>query len=242
MKIKTLSKIMLLTTTIIGFVACDRYCLEGNGKIKSEYRVVSEFTGVENNTSFDVKITNDTVFSIRVDADENLLESINTSVRDGNLIIEGENGQCIDSYSGALIDIRMPELEMAELNGSGSMDVFNFDCSSLVVKNTGSGDMEIRSLSVNELTVILSGSGDIFLDGTAAEVHYSLSGSGDIEGFDLKVDDCFVKNSGSGDVICFVYNHLDIDLTGSGDVVYAGPSTLIVDKKNSGSGDIYERD
>jgi hypothetical protein len=238
----TLSKILLFTLLLIAMVACDQYCMEGNGTVKSENRVVSEFTAVENNTSFDVRITYDTVFSIRVDADENLLESINTYVRDGNLIIESNNDRCLNSSSSVLINIHMPEIERIELNGSGSMDAINFNCSSLAIKNGGSGDIEVRTLNTNQLTVISSGSGDVLMDGACLEAHYSLSGSGDINGFDMKTDDCVVKNSGSGDVFCLVYNNLKVDLTGSGDVVYSGPSTLAIDENNSGSGDIYKRD
>lgn len=227
---------------VIGLNGCDRYCMEGNGKIKSEYRVVSDFNSIENSTSFDVKITYDTITSIRVDADENLLESINTSVRNGNLIIDSDNDQCVKSYSSVLINVRMPQLERIELNGSGSLDAYNFNCSDLIIKNTGSGDIDIRELSTNKITMILTGSGDLYLDGMATEADYSVSGSGDINGFDLKAENATIKSSGSGDVSCYVYNHLGVTLSGSGDVVYAGPSTLIVDKEVSGSGDIYKRD
>jgi hypothetical protein len=241
-KMKTLSNFLIATLMVFGLNACDRYCIEGSGKIESEYRVVSDFSSVENNTSFDVKITYDTITSIRVDADENLIDLIKTSVRDGNLIIDSDNDQCVKSYRNVLINIHIPLLEKIELNGSGSVDIYSFNCSNFVVKNTGSGDIDIRELTTNDLTLVLSGSGDVYMDGTAQEANYSVSGSGDINGFDMKVENATVKNSGSGDISCYVNNNLDVKLSGSGDVVYAGPSTLVINKEDSGSGDIYKRD
>jgi hypothetical protein len=240
--IKSLSILICSAIMAFGLISCDRYCMEGNGRIESEYRVVSDFNAIENSTSFDVKISYDTTTSIRVDADENLLEYINTTVRDGRLVIESDNGQCVKSYSSALINIKMPELQRVELYGSGSMDIYSFNCSNITIKNTGSGDIEVREMLAGKISAILSGSGDIYLDGNADEVNYSVSGSGDINAFDMEAKDGIVKNSGSGDVSCHVTNTLDVTLTGSGDVVYSGPSTLDVTKEDSGSGDIYQRD
>jgi hypothetical protein len=241
-ELKTLSNLLVAIIMVIGLNACDRYCMEGNGKIESEHRVVTDFSSIENNTGFDIKVTYDSVTSIRVDADENLMDLINTSVRNGKLIVDSDDGQCVQSYSSVLINIHTPELERIELNGSGSFDVYSFNCPDLTIRNTGSGDIEIRNLITEDITAILSGSGDVYLDGTGIEARYSVSGSGDINGFDMKVSNATVKNSGSGDVSCFVYDNLDVTLSGSGDVIYAGPSTLLIVQDDSGSGDIYERD
>lgn len=239
--VRSLSVLISSAILAFGFTSCDRYCMEGNGKIESEYRVVADFNSIENNTSFDIKISYNANTEIRVDADENLLEYINTTVRDGKLVIDSDNDQCIKSYGSVLVNIQIPELEGVELNGSGSIDIYSFNCTNFTVRNTGSGDIEIRELSADKVNTALTGSGDVYLDGTAGETSFSVSGSGDINGFDLKVTDAIAKNSGSGDIFCYATNTLDATLTGSGDIVYTGPTTLTVTKKDSGSGDVYER-
>lgn len=236
-------QVILIASSLFIIGACENKCIEGNGNIKSEYRVVSEFDAIENTTSFDVKISSDSSYSIRVEADENLLEYVTTTVRDGVLIIgrANEHDYCVRSSSGVYIEIYAPSLEKVELTGSGSIDANGYTCSELLVRNTGSGDIDVRSLITNNLSAIITGSGDIYIDGAASEAKYTLSGSGDINAFSLKSNNCKVASSGSGDVNCNAYYQLEIVLSGSGDVEYSGPATLEPVIHDSGSGSVYKR-
>jgi len=234
-------QVILIVASLFIFGACENKCIEGNGDIESEYRVVSEFNAIENTTSFDVRITNDSTYSMRVEADENLLEYVTTTVRDGVLIIGRDNDYCVRSSSAVYIEIYAPRLEKAELTGSGSIDANGYNCSEFLVRNSGSGDINIRGLIADKLSAVITGSGDIYLDGAASEAKYTLSGSGDINAFSLKSNNCKVASSGSGDVNCHAYFQLEITLSGSGDVEYSGPTTLEPVINNSGSGSVYKR-
>jgi hypothetical protein len=233
---------LLIAIIAIGITACNNWfnCLNGNGKLRSEYRVVAEFYGVENKTPYSVKITHDTVYSVRVDADENLLEKVNTSVRGDNLVIEIDNDPCINPDKDILVDIHMPGLNNIELTGSGSIDSYDLQSSLLDVTNTGSGDIEIRNLTADDINFVVTGAGSISAYGKVAKANYLLSGAGQINANELEAGKCYVTNSGSGDIFCHVLTELTITLTGSGDVIYSGSPALT--KTDTGSGEIRKRD
>jgi hypothetical protein len=65
MKNTCFAYILLMTIIVISLSSCENGCLNGNDKLRSEYRVVAEFYGVENKTEYDVKITFDTIYSMR---------------------------------------------------------------------------------------------------------------------------------------------------------------------------------
>jgi hypothetical protein len=191
-------------------------------------------------TSFNVNIISDTVCSVRVDADENLMSSIRTYVRDGNLIIDTEHDRCINSGNHILIDIRMPVVDKIEQSGSGDIDVYDFECENLEISNTGSGNIDLKGITSDHIDINLVGSGSVTIAGSANSGDYSLTGSGEIYADDMMVNDCEVSISGSGDVNCYALDHLNISITGSGDVFYSGTPALIINI--TGSGDVHKRD
>jgi hypothetical protein len=238
MKTKTLYTILILAALVLLVNSCEFYCIEGNGIVQSEHRLVTEFTGIENTTSFDVDVIADSVFVVEVTADENILPLVRTSVRGHDLIIDTDNGQCFRNSHKVSINIHMPDLEYVESNGSGNMDVDNFDCDALEVRNSGSGDIDMTNISIiNKVEINVSGSGDVSITGKAREGDYHLSGSGDISAEGMRLDECYASNSGSGDIKCFAYYLLNAILNGSGDILYyTVPDELI--QEDNGSGDI----
>lgn len=220
--------------------SCEIYdCMEGNGILKSEQRIVAEFMGVENSTSFDVEIMADSDYSVEVIADENLLPYIETYVSSGNLKIGTNYSHCISS-GYVRIEIHIPVIDYVKLDGSGDIDVYNVNGSHLDIVNSGSGDINVNDVFLTStLNIDLTGSGDITAYGKAHLGNYHLAGSGDILADDLLVDLCYVTSSGSGDIYCFAYDLLNVTINGSGDVIYKGsPEVEIVD---NGSGDLIER-
>ncbi len=230
-------------TLILLVVSCDPFfnCLDGNGVWKVEERFVSEFYGVENQTSFDVEIVSDSTYAVQVWADDNLLDEIDTRVRNGNLIIETDNDRCLSSEHKIMVEVRMPEIDHVELTGSGNIDVYDFDCNRLTVRNSGSGDIDMTNVvSISEVEVTLTGSGNINLWGKARSGEFVLSGSGDLFAEDFRMDRCTAVNSGSGDMYCFASEYLNANLSGSGDIIYSGNPTELIQTDN-GSGSIRSR-
>lgn len=242
--IKTYVFPVLIISVVFLLNACDPFfnCLDGNGIVKQEERFVTTFYAIENTTQVDVKVTSDSVYYIEVIADENLLGVIETSVRDNKLTIGMDNDRCINTDNSMTVNIHMPLLESLILSGSGNIDIYDFDCSSMQIVNSGSGKIDVVNLfSTNKVEIELYGSGSIYVWGKAREGEYILSGSGDILADNLKVDECVVWNSGSGNVYCYAYDYLTATLSGSGDIIYSGDPKFKVPPVDNGSGEIRSR-
>jgi hypothetical protein len=93
---------------------------------------------------------------------------------------------CISSGSTVNIEIHMPIIESIELNGSGNMDIDDFDCNSLEISNSGSGNIDISNIySTTTIDIEVDGSGDVKISGKARRGTYDVNGSGSIYAEDL---------------------------------------------------------
>jgi hypothetical protein len=191
--------------------------IEGSGSAASEVREVAPFTSVDLAGSNEVFIRAGTTQSVRVEADDNLLDLITTRVRAGELVID--NVGDFQTRSAMSVQITLPVLDAITLSGSGTVSLQGIETETLTVRLPGSGVVRAAG-TVDRLRAELVGSGELLLDAvTAARATAALSGSGLIR---LNASEA-----------------LDATVSGSGTIVYGGdPSSVI--KSVTGSGAIIE--
>lgn len=190
--------------------------VEGSGHIVSEERAVESFHAVASRGSIDVVYTPGPA-SLRLEGDDNLLELIETEVREGVLVIGAKNS--FSTRHGLTAYVSAPTLDAVRIKGSG--------------------DVEGENLSGASLEVSVHGSGDVTLTGEVARVQVSVKGSGDVDLSGLSCVDARVSVMGSGDVDLHVTGRLEASVMGSGDVTYSGDP--VVERKIMGSGDVAAR-
>ena len=79
--------LVALVLTTIDTVAQQR---EGNGNLQTQTRKVSDFTGIAVSGGFSVEIKQGSKEELRIEAEENLMDNIKTTVRNGVLHISTE--------------------------------------------------------------------------------------------------------------------------------------------------------
>ncbi len=224
-----LASILLLTTTSYG---CRT---EGSGKITSEVRQLESFSGIELKSAANVYVTQGDVQEVRVEAEDNLLGKINTTVKNNSLVIDDEDN--IKYTKQVTIYITVKDLCLLELTGSGNIVTRSqFICDFMSIKLSGSGDIRVL-VNSKSLKGNLSGSGNLVLNGSSAETDYRISGSGNINARDLNCFSSAVAISGSGTSTVDVKNDLNVTITGSGNVHYVNEPSKIA-SKIIGSGEI----
>ena len=146
-----------------------------------------------------------------------------------------------DGYSvnrdHAKVIVTAPTLE--KLISSGSADIMSKgvikNSNQIEIKTSGSGDI-IAEVDAPSVTVIGSGSGDVTLSGRTRDFDCKISGSGDVKCGNLKSENAVVHVAGSSDVHVFASVSLKVNVTGSGDVYYAGnPSSPEIHIAGSGT-------
>ncbi len=156
--------------------------------------------------------------------------------------VETEDLRVIVEGSGIirLHSVVADELELS-LAGSGNIQLAESNTRELDVDMAGSGDIDLGKITAERMDVAMSGSGDIISTsesegGLAEYLEVSLAGSGDIDLSNLRASRVEVNIAGSGDVQVWADESLDVDIIGSGDVVYRGdPGDIDTNTMGSGS-------
>ena len=171
--------------SMVAFTGCFYYgpCLDGVGPVVGEIRTVDDFTGVSNNGSFDVYVTQSDDFYVEVVAQENLIPIVETYVSGNTLIIELVNGSCYRSNSPVEVHVSLPELEALILSGSGKVIVDVAETPVLECSNSGSGRISIDTVNANDAILSNTGSGSVdVIESNVIELSLWQSGSGTIDG------------------------------------------------------------
>ncbi|HTL08738.1 MAG TPA: head GIN domain-containing protein [Chitinophagaceae bacterium] len=196
--------------------------VSGNGHKSSETRNISGFTGVETHGDINIIATVGN-YSVKVEAEQNLLSYIETVVEDGRLKVRIKDGIALYDFDGATVYVAAPMLNAFETHGSGNINgEQTFTAKDKInVGVYGSGDV-VLALDCPEVIAETHGSGNIKLSGQTKDVNSSISGSGDIKAANLKAENVKATVHGSGNTEVFASETLNVEVFGSGDVHYQG--------------------
>jgi Putative auto-transporter adhesin, head GIN domain len=215
-------------------------CVTGAGDNVEEERIVTEFSAIDVQCSADI-IIKDRILSdknkVVVKAQANILPMIVTRVIGNKLVIDMEG--CIMNSNAIEVYVYVNEISEINLGGSGNIRSENALRGDVMEINlSGSGNINLM-LRTNVAEVNLNGSGDIKLDGTVNKAEFESHGSGDIEAASLKSERATVSSHGSGDISVNASEEMELNLNGSGNILYSGRAEKIKQNDN-GSGEIHE--
>jgi Putative auto-transporter adhesin, head GIN domain len=215
--------------------------IKGNGQPKKETRTVSAFTSLSSGGPMEVRITYGNSNTVVVDAEENLLPYIETTVKNGKLSIGAQKNYNLQSNSKIVVVVTMTTIQSLELAGSGSItgDGKFSNNDKTVINVSGSGGLRLAFDHFADLDVAVSGSGDIKLTGSTNSISAKVSGSGNIDCSAVRSKDVGAKISGSGNLTVDASNSVDAKISGSGNVMYKGDAANIK-SKTSGSGKVIK--
>jgi hypothetical protein len=215
--------------------------IKGNGETKKETREVGSFMSIDALGSMEIKIDYGNAGTISVEADENLLPYIETTVEDGRLSIKQKKNVNLKSRSGIVVYVSMTQIKSLDLSGSGNISgsgAFANDATT-DFSVSGSGNLTLDFDTFKDLDLSVSGSGNIKLKGASPMISAKISGSGNIDCSNISSNDVVAKVSGSGNIKVYANNSIDAQISGSGNVFYRGDAQKI-NRKMSGSGKVIK--
>jgi hypothetical protein len=207
--------------------------INGSGNVVVEERILPEFDRILVEGSMDIILAQDNAQYLEVEADDNIVPIISTSVRGGELRIKSTHSY--RSRRDVKVYITLNELEGLEIRGSSDVygeSVLAGDDLDLEIDGSGSMDLE---LYFDQLYAEINGSGNFRLSGEAIEQEIRINGSGDYRAADLQTVEADVTISGSGNSTVNVSDFLYAEIRGSGDVFYYGNPQVSSSIRGSGN-------
>jgi hypothetical protein len=234
---KTQTIIITLFTALI-LSACNfnmSFGENGNGNVVTQERDVSEdFDQVKGSAGLDVYLTQGEENKIVVEADENLLQYIETDVENGKLhITTSEN---IGRSEAKKVHVTYKELNTIE--ASSGADVVGksvVKSKNLSLKSSSGADLTLEVFS-KDITAKSSSGSNMTLSGKASSLKADASSGSELNAKKLLVLNCNAEASSGAEVTVNVKERLETHSSSGGDINYYGnPVSVNSDKSHSGS-------
>ncbi len=191
----------------------------GSGNLITQQRTAGECTGINIKYAANIILTQDTIQTIKVEADDNIIDDVVTEKQNDILVC----GLRKKNYSNVTINIYVSLKLIKELTieGAGNISVhYPVNCTAIECAITGAGN--------------------ITLTGKADSMSCKVAGAGNIEAFDFKVKNCSAILTGTGYLNIFVSQSLYASIIGIGNITYDGnPSSVTT--SITGMGNITKR-
>ena len=222
---------LVIALSALLLVGCQRDqwddCITSAGPMRSEERVVGDFTTVDLRDRIDLVLEERNDGTIEVEAGRNLLDQVRAEVRDGVLYLENDNScKWVRSYKPRItVKVSITGVDHLVLRGTG-----NVTCDGTIIREAfkveqwgGQGSTTL-TVDVNEIDVGMhTGAGDITLRGRCTGVANLYSGiMAPINASDLRTRFVQVNNSSISDIRCWPTVFLSVAINGVGDVYYEG--------------------
>lgn len=137
---------LIIILLVAGTQGCDDYfnCLEGNKVLIKETRNPGQFHAIHILGNYNVHLSQDSIFDVSVEAEQNLVPYIITRVNSGILIIKSRDNRCLRTHKPITIYVKSPDIEELNIFGSGKFESDSLDLDELELNIEGSGDMSIN--------------------------------------------------------------------------------------------------
>jgi Putative auto-transporter adhesin, head GIN domain len=230
--------ILFLFFTLTSLVSC-RFTT-GSGNIISETRTVSDFDGITVWGSFEVEVKTGPATSVVVEADDNIIKYIKTSVSGNTLKIRTED---LHNYSNVhmKIYITTPSLNNVKTSASAEVEVKDILTGNNKLSFRASSSSSISAeVNAPEIEADVSSSATITLSGKTKTFKAEASSSAEIKAFDLLSENTTANVSSSASIQVFASIGLNAKASSSGSVDYKGAAA--VNKSISSSGSVEKKD
>lgn len=185
----------------------------GSGNIVTERREVSGFKSVDVGGVFQVEIVAQKEFSVEIEADDNLIGLIQTTVDGGTLRIESDKR--LKSKSPIKIRISAPDIDGLQVSGAAKVTAANLKSQSLKIESSGGSRVTVS--------------------GETVKLKVESSGGAKVNAGDLAAVDADIEGSGGSSVEVNVTGDLRSDISGGARVQYTGTPANIITNKSGGA-------
>lgn len=229
---KTITKISAVVVLFLT-TSCMFNGVKGNRNVKTATRnIPSDFEAIRVSNGIDVYLTMGSDTSLKLEADENLHDIIQTEVKDGVLRIYADE----NIWSAKRKRVYLTAKNINEIRSTSGAELITentLKADDLKVAVTSGAEVRL-TLDVTNLSCSTTSGADARLEGRADHfVARSTSGSG-LQATGLEAKTCEARVTSGADISVNVSEELDASATSGGNIRYSGNPKKV--RKNSSSG------
>ncbi len=150
------SRLPVVTAVLVSLTACS--VVTGSGQQAAETRDVPPFSAVDLSGVGAVTVTIGRRPELRVEADDNLLPALTSSVVGSTLELGTRSGVTLRPKTPIRYQVIATQLAAVRVSGSGSVQAVDLDLDRIEVAISGSGEVRLAGIAA-EQRVVVSGSG-----------------------------------------------------------------------------------
>jgi hypothetical protein len=208
--------------------------IQGNGNVEKQVRPVGEFTQVSGAAGLDVYLTEGNENRVEVEADQNLLEVIETQVVNGRLRIRAAKN--IGRAKSKKVHVTYVSLNGIEASSGADVIANSVVRSETLNLEASSGaDLEVEVFAKEVFAETSSGS-DMKLSGKAESLSAKASSGSDLDARELLVSSCSADASSGADITVHVKDRLETEASSGGDIHYYGDPAAVSNRGGSTGG------
>ncbi|EIJ40154.1 head GIN domain-containing protein [Galbibacter orientalis] len=220
----TLIKVIVALVISIFFTSCNfnfQNGVTGNGNVISQDREVNQtFETIKATEGIDVFVAQGAKTSIKVEADENVIDLIETKVNNGKLLIECR--EQIGRVSAKKVYVTLPNISNLETTSGANLNSMGTLNANNITLEASSGSDLIVELQADEVTTNASSGADIELYGVTNILIARASSGSDIKAERLKAHTVEAHASSGADIDVNASEEIAIHKSSGGDVGYKG--------------------
>jgi hypothetical protein len=193
--------------------------LKGSGNVITISRPLSGFTGIDAGGAVEVIVTAQEDFKVEVEADDNVVEHIVTTISDGILRIHMEDEY---SYSETTVRIRvsMPDIKLLDISGASNA--------------------KVAKVKSDDLVIGVSGASKVTMEGSSKRLVGEVSGASSLSAEKLSAENVMIEASGASNGYVTATQSLTAEASGASTIYYSGtPKNLT--EETSGASSIKRR-
>jgi len=215
--------------------------VKGSGHVITENRTASGFNNVDISGAIDVYVRQDSVSSVKVEADDNILEYIQVHSDGSTLEIYTENNIRLKPTNKIKVYISNPQYKEIQVSGASSIrcenEITSADAIDIGLSGASDGRLE---LNAPKISVHLTGASNTSIKGKTKDFEGSASGASEFRGFDLLSENADVDASGASHIEIFASVKIDGQASGASSVNYKGNAQSGLEK--SGASSVNKKD
>lgn len=219
MKVRLL--ISALVSVMLVLAACEvnqttnGEVIEGTGNVITTDRPMSGFSNIQINMGADLILTQGDSENLSIRADDNLMQYIETEVRQGWLIVSKPDNISLSPSESIQLSLAFETLSAIEIRGQSAINADN--------------------LELDRLSISFDGSGSTMLAGRVDNQEIIIRGQAMIYNFDLISQQVDVDISGNSTVEVHAEDSLNVTIAGMGNIRYTGDPNVTQNISGAGT-------